>query len=253
MSESLESVREGRVLRLILNRPDQRNALNAQLCRALTTAIEGADRDPTVGAILLAGRGKGFCAGMDLKEAGSGDTGELAAVHERLFTLGFRISKPLIAAVHGAALAGGTGLVANCHIVIATADSTFGLTEVRIGLWPFLVFRAVSMALGERRTVELALTGRIFNGAEAHEMDLVHEIAADADRRSREVAELVAGFSPTAIQSGLRFVHESRGLDWKAAGAVGQAARNQVFHSPDFQEGLKAFREKRSPRWPSLG
>jgi enoyl-CoA hydratase/carnithine racemase len=252
MSNILESVREGRVLRLYLNRPEKRNALNAEMCRTLTAALEEADRDPAIGAILLAGRGKSFCAGMDLIEAGEGgDSAPLAEVHERLFTVGSRLGKPLVAVVHGAALAGGTGLVANCHIVIASPDATFGLTEIRLGLWPFLVFRAVAMALGERRTVELALTGRIFSGPEAQEIGLVHEVSEDVDHRGREVAGTLAAFSPTAIRGGLRFVQETRGVDWKTAGIIGQRARNEVFESPDFQEGLRAFREKRPPDWPS--
>ena len=84
------------------------------------------------------------------------------ALHEQLFTIGVRLEKPMVAAVHGAALGGGTGLVANCHVVVALRDAAFGLTEIRLGLWPFLVFRAVAAALGERRAMELALTGRVF-------------------------------------------------------------------------------------------
>ena len=251
MSDTLQRFHEGRVLRLFLNRPDQRNALNAELCGALVEAFEEADRDPGVGAIFLAGNGKSFCAGMDLKEASAGNSSELAQIHERLFTIGSRLGKPIVAAVQGAALAGGTGLVANCHIVIAEPEASFGLTEIRIGLWPFLVFRAVSMALGERRTVELALTGRIFAADEARAFGLVHEVTAEAAQRGAELAASLAVFSPTAIRTGLRFVHESRGLDWQAAGVIGQRARNEVFQSPDFQEGVRAFREKRPPKWPS--
>jgi enoyl-CoA hydratase/carnithine racemase len=253
MNDILQAGREGRVLRLFLNRPDQRNALNAELCLTLVDALEEADRDSAVGAILLAGHGKSFCAGMDLKEVGTGDSEELAKLHERLFTVGSRLGKPLIGAVHGAALAGGTGLVANCHIAIAADDATFGLTEIRLGLWPFLVFRAVAVALGERRTVELALTGRIFGAREAVEVALAHEVTAEVERRGMEVAESLAALSPTAIRSGLRFVQETRGVDWRTAGTIGQRARNEVFESPDFHEGIRAFREKRGPRWPSIG
>jgi enoyl-CoA hydratase/carnithine racemase len=252
MNDILQSVQEGRVLRLFLNRPDKRNALSAELCRTLVDALEEADRDSGIGAILLAGRGKSFCAGMDLSEIGEGDSEELAQAHERLFTVGFRLGKPLIAAVHGATLGGGTGLVANCHVVIASEDATFGLTEIRLGLWPFLVYRAVAVGLGERRTVELALTGRIFGGREAVEMGLAHEVTAELEKRSVEVAESLAASSPTAIRSGLMFVHETRGRDWQTAGVIAQQVRNEVFRSEDFQEGIRAFREKRTPGWPSI-
>jgi enoyl-CoA hydratase/carnithine racemase len=109
------------------------------------------------------------------------------------------------------------------------------------------------MALGERRTVELALTGRIFGGREALDMGLVHEVTPDFERRGREVAESLSAFSPTAIRSGLLCVEQTRGTDWKTAGAIAQRARNEVFQSPDFREGIRAFREKRRPRWPSIG
>jgi enoyl-CoA hydratase/carnithine racemase len=252
MHDILQIVQQGRVLRLFLNRPEKRNALNAELCRILVDALEEADGDPGIGAILLAGRGKSFCAGMDLSEVTAGDTEEIAQAHERLFTVGSRLGKPLIAAVHGAALGGGTGLVANCHIVITAEDATFGLTEIRLGLWPFLVYRAVAMALGERRTVELALTGRIFPAREAVDMGLAHEVTVDLEKRGGEVAEHLAVSSPTAIRSGLNFVQETRGADWPTAGLSARRFRNEVFQSPDFQEGLRAFHEKRPPRWPSI-
>ncbi len=143
--------------------------------------------------------------------------------------------------------------MANCHIAVASPEATFGLTEIRLGLWPFLVFRAVSGALGERRTIEIALTGRIFPASEARELGLIHEIAPDAVARAREIAVAVAHASPTAIQSGLSFVQQVRGMGWEKTGEVARLVREDVFSSDDFAEGVRAFLEKRSPRWPSLG
>ena len=248
MGDTLQTVASGRLLRLAMNRPDKRNALNLALCIALVDAIEAADRDPGVGAILLSGNGKSFCAGMDLQEIADTDREAVSQVHEQLFTIGARLRKPLIADVRGAALAGGTGLVANCHIVIASEDATFGLTEIRLGLWPFLVFRAVAAAVGERRSVELALTGRIVGASEARDLGLVHRVGGDA----AEIAAALAESSPTAIQSGLRFVQEARGKDWTEAGEISQRARRELFETADFEEGIRAFREKRRPRWPSI-
>jgi enoyl-CoA hydratase/carnithine racemase len=249
----LQKAQHGRVLLLTLDRPQKRNALNCQLCRGIVDAVEGAAHDSSVGAILLAANGPTFCAGMDLEEAAAGATDETNALHERLFTLGARSSKPLIASVRGAALGGGLGLVANCVIAIAEPGATFGLTEIRLGLWPFLVYRAVETALGERRTLELALTGRVFGSDESKGMGLVHEVVPDAEKRALEVAEIVAGFSPTAIRSGLEFVREARGKDWDEAGRIARRVRDRVFAGADFEEGLRAFREKRAARWPSLG
>ncbi len=248
----LEIRREGRLLCVALNRPEKRNALNVQICLDLVHTLEAADGDASVGAILLSGNGKCFCAGMDLTELETADSAEITSAQERLFTIGSRLGKPLVAAVQNAALAGGTGLVANCHVVIAREDAIFGLTEIRLALWPFLVFRAVSAAVGERRTVELALTGRIFGAAEAKDYGLVHEVSPHLEKRATEVAAALAESSPTAMRSGLAFVQEVRGRDWRTAGEIARRVRDEVFASRDFAEGLEAFRQKRPPRWPSV-
>src|SRR5260370_20099060 len=159
---------DGRVLRLELSRPEKRNALNGDLCRELAAAIEEGDRDTGVGAILLSGAGKSFCAGMDLDEMLTPAEAGLGEVHERLFTIGSRVTTPIIAAVQGSALAGGTGLAANAHIVVASADATFGLTEIRIGLWPFVIYRAVLAAVGEGPAAEFAHPRRIIDAKEDH-------------------------------------------------------------------------------------
>jgi enoyl-CoA hydratase/carnithine racemase len=248
---TLEAQQTGRVLRLTLNRPEKRNALNAGLCLDLVRAIETAQDDRSVGAILLAANGPSFCAGMDLSEIGVASSAQLDEAHEQLFTLGARLVKPLIAAVDGPALGGGTGLVANCHIVVASERATFGLTEIRLGLWPFLVYRACSAALGDRRTLELALTGRIFQATEAHSLGLVHEVGEPA--RAAEIAQAVASASPTAIRSGMAFVQQVRDRSWTDSGEIARRIRGEVFESGDFREGIQAFREKRKPNWPSLG
>ena len=253
MSESLQISRQGRVLRLALNRPERRNALNMDLCSALGAALEEGENDASVGAVLLSGNGKSFCAGMDLHEVLSPGGGDINEVHERIFSVGIRMTKPLVAAVQGAALAGGTGLTANCHIVVAADDATFGLTEIRIGLWPFVIFRTVVAALGQRRATELALTGRIFGAVEAREYGLVHQVVEPAVlmERAQDIAGAIAEASPTAIRAGLAFVRDARGKSWEEAGDLARRMRNEVFRSADFQEGIRAFQERRPPRWPS--
>jgi enoyl-CoA hydratase/carnithine racemase len=248
----IEVTRQGRVLTITLNRPEKRNALNLNLCRELTEAFDRADSDYSVGAIVLNANGTVFCGGMDLKEVLQIDENQLVAVHERLFTTIQRVRTPIVAAIHGTALAGGTGLVANAHIVIAKPDTLFGLTEIRLGLWPVLIFRSVAHAMGERRTVELALTGREFTAAEALSYGLVTEIAEDPLQRARDLALVLAGFSPIALKAGLDYVHQIRGLDWEHAGRVGRVTRDRLLSSEDFKEGSRAFLEKRQPSWPSL-
>ena len=245
--------REGRLLRLILNRPDKRNALNGALCQQLTNAIEQGDLDPGVGCILLSGAGKSFCSGMDLSEMLTPAETSLSTVHERLFTIGRRVTTPIVAAVHGAALAGGTGLAANAHIVVASEDATFGLTEIRIGLWPFVIFRSVAAAVGERRAVELGITGRIMDAREAAGMGLAHYVTgpAELETLALQIASGAAAASAGAMGTGLQFVSETRELGWDRAGEEAQKFRQEIFRTADFAEGIRAFRDKRRPQWPS--
>ena len=233
------------VAQIALNRPEKRNALNFELCTRLVEAIDEADANPAIGAILLKGDGPSFCAGMDLKEALETDSNQLADIHERLFTAMDRIRKPIVAAVHGAALAGGTGLAANAHIVVAAPDATFGLTEIRIGLWPVLVFRACALAIGERRATEMSLTGRIITAEEAMQYGLVTEISEDPQTRALEIAGMLAQYSSTAVSAGLGYVRNIRGMGWREAGELGGIVRADMMAHTDFRDRAQAFLEKR--------
>jgi enoyl-CoA hydratase/carnithine racemase len=251
MSTSLEINREDRVLRVALNRPEKRNALSLAMCRELADALDRAEADDAVGAVLLEARGNVFCAGMDLDEALEGDSAEHSAAHERIFTFGSRLSVPVVAAAGGPALGGGLGLLANAHIVVAAQGSSFGLTEIRLGMWPFVVYRAVAAAVGERRALELSLTGRIFGTQEALAWGLAHHVvpAFELDDRAWQIAASVAAFSRDTIRRGMAFVNEARGLDPRGAGLLAARARKPVFEGADFREGVQAFREKRPPKW----
>jgi len=219
---------EGQVRHLRLNRPEKRNALSFELCRQLTAALDIADQDPAIHAILLTAEGKAFCAGMDLKEIGIVNEDELSLIHDSLFTAGSRLSKPLVAAVTGPAIAGGTGLVANAHIVVAGPAATFGLPEIKIGLWPLLVFRALTQAVGERRATELSLTGRTITAAEANQMGLVTEVHESPEPRARELAVAISSYRREAISLGLEYVRESRTQTWEESGQRARILRAQL-------------------------
>lgn len=251
MNKSLEISREGRVLRLALNRPEKRNALSIELCRAVVNALETAQTDVSVGSILIEGKGDMFCAGMDLSEVLDPKGTEQASIHEQLFTMGAHTRKPIVAAVHGPALGGGVGLLANAHVVVAAHGSTFGLTEIRLGMWPFVIYRSIVSAMGERRALELSLTGRIFHVPEAVQWGLVTEAvpAIELDDRATTIAAHLAGASPQAIGAGLAFVSESHGESAHAAGEIAGKYREFAFASEDFREGVRAFHEKRKPVW----
>jgi enoyl-CoA hydratase/carnithine racemase len=243
MNNILETKQEGRVLRLWLNRPSQRNSLTTELCHELIHVLSRAEKDRSVGSVLLAGKGESFCAGMDLNELATGDVESISSAQEILFTIGDRLTKPLIGAVQGAALGSGTGVVANCHVVIASENATFGVTGIRMGLWPFVFLNAVAAAVGERRALALAITGEIFNAAEALRIGLVHQVVPieDVDQRALDVAQTVANYSAHALSSGLGFVREVQGQTRKAAASVGRAVRNEFLKSAEFRANLAAF------------
>jgi enoyl-CoA hydratase/carnithine racemase len=249
MSANLEVSREGRIVRVTLNRPEKRNALNAGLCQEIVEAVDAALDDATIGAILLDAKGDVFCAGMDLDEAASPDAAERTAIHERFFTMGSRSNKPIVAAIQGPALGGGIGLICNAHVAVAAHGSSFGLTEIRIGMWPFVIYRSVVQALGERRTLELSLMGRIFNVPEALQWGLIHEAtpAFELDDRATAIATHLAQSSPQVMRLGLEFVRRTHGFDPIAAAPVALDMRKEAFASADFHEGVAAFREKRRP------
>jgi enoyl-CoA hydratase/carnithine racemase len=252
-SESLIVSHENRVVRLTLNRPEKRNALSIELCHALACAFDEALKDPKVGAILIDAIGPVFSAGMDLDEVLQPDAAPRTFIHEKIFTVGARSTKPIVAAVQGPALGGGLGLIANAHVAVAAQGCSFGLTEIRIAMWPFVIFRSIKAAVGERRAVELSLTGRIFNTAEAMQWGFIHEVAPafEVDDRATAIAVQLAESSTEAIAGGLEFVHAARDSNPIAFGKLAAEYRGRAFESADFREGVTAFKEKRKPRWPS--
>jgi enoyl-CoA hydratase/carnithine racemase len=251
---SLRSAREGRVLRLTLARVEKRNALDLELCRSIVDALAAANDDPQTGAVLIESEGKVFCAGMDLDDATAADAASRTKIHEHLFTFHAWMRKPVVTAVQGPALAGGLGLVANAHVAIAAQGCTMGLTEVRLGLWPFVVYRSIVHAVGPRRALEISLTGRIFGSNEAREYGLIHEVVppVELDDRATALAELLAGWSPDSIRRGLEFVHHTSEMGHEDAGRVAAMMRAENFNTADFAEGVRAFQEKRPPVWPSI-
>ncbi len=238
-----------RVLRLELNRPDRRNALNMALCQALVDEFARAEEDPNVGAVLLTGRGLSFCAGMDLKEARHVEPEALAHLHTKLFSVLERARKPIVAAIQGSAVAGGTGLAANAHVVFATHDAEFGLPEIRIGLWPVMIYQVVVQAVGARRTMEWSLTGRRVTALEAREAGLVTALDDDPLTVAEAAAMTMAEFSSFTIHEGLDFAWNSRPLNAGGAAELGRTVRTRIMSHSDFHEGVQAFTEKRKPRW----
>ena len=248
--------------RVTLDRPDSRNAFDAELIAALHATFDGFANEPpeALRGIVLAGAGPAFCAGADVawmrRSVGlSVDENERdAAAMQAMFAAIDRCASPLIARVHGAALGGGMGLCAVADIVIATADTTFGFTETRLGILPAVIGPFVVAKIGETHARALFLSGARFDAERAVRIGLVHEVAADEaalDARVDELLEDLRAAGPGAARAAKAMIRELRGADPDAARrlTIERIARQRT--SPEGQEGLTAFLEKRPPSWRS--
>lgn len=189
---SLRIEQDGRLCRIALAQAEKRNVLDAAACRELLRELRDAAANSTTGAILIEADGQVFCAGAEPDD-------------DALFTIGRRIAKPVVAAVQGVAISGGLALVANAHVVVAAQGTSFGFTSIRDGKWPEAIFRAVASAVGERRALELGLTGRVFSTPEALAWGLVHHVAPafELDDRATEIATALANANPEAVRAAL--------------------------------------------------
>jgi methylglutaconyl-CoA hydratase len=248
---------DGRVARVTLDAPRQRNALTYDTLRQLIAALGAADADDDVRAVLLSGSGGNFSAGANLKEF-QAELEQPLAYHWRsadlwseLFTLVPSMDKPVVAAVAGNALAGGCGLAAAADVVIAADDAKFGLTEIRIGLFPLIVLPAMRRAIGDRQTRRLALTGEIIDAQEALRLGLVARVvpAADLDAAASAVAHELASRSAEALRLGKHILEETAEMTYDQALAFGRNVRALFLKSDGLKEGIAAFLEKRPPRW----
>ena len=245
----------GGVGELVLARPDRRNALDYAAVAELVAALRALDEAPDVGAVLLYGEGPSFCAGGDLAEFQRGlstsayDFHRGGAVWTELMFAIPNMRKPVVAAVHGHALAGGCGIVATADVAIAAETAQFGTSEITIGLFPIVVYPSLAKAIGARAARELALTGRRVAADEALRLGLVHRVVPD-DRlldEARSAADALAGFGAHALELGKWFLREVEDLPVEGATSLAQSIRGSFMTTPDFAEGLAAFAERRKP------
>jgi enoyl-CoA hydratase len=250
--------RRGHVLIVTMNRPKARNALSGEMLALLRQAWDQADDDPGIRACVLTGAGGAFCAGADLKamtrahpgdQFASGDS-DLSVIEPLL--KGRRLTKPLIAAVEGPAVAGGTEILQATDIRIAGQSARFGVSEARWGLFP-LGGSAVRLPRQIPYTIaaELLLTGRHISAAEAREIGLIGEVVPDGQAlpRALEIAGLIAANGPVAVRAILRTIRETEGMAENEAFKVESQIGMSVFRSEDAKEGPRAFTEKRRPEF----
>jgi methylglutaconyl-CoA hydratase len=241
---------------LTLNRPEKRNALNRSLRAALLAAFRDAEREPAVRSVVITGAGRAFCAGLDLAELEGAlsdppeqQRADAEALAELLAAI-HRCRVPVIAAVNGAAIAGGAGLATVCDVVVADRSAHFGYTEVRLGFIPALVSVFVIRQLGERRARRLLLGGHLIDADEAEALGLIDEVVDDGAALPRALAWAYrfAGNAPDALARTKALISTLTGeLDRPLALAA--AANADVRGGDELREGLRAFFERRPPAW----
>jgi crotonobetainyl-CoA hydratase len=254
--------RDGHVALLTLNRPEALNAVNAALADELGGLLERAVADDGVRAIVVTGAGRAFCAGADLKEIAAGRSIGPTAHPEWGFAglAQHWVSKPLVAAVNGYAMGGGTEIALACDLVVASEQAAFGLPEVKRGL-----FAAAGGVIRLQRQIpiklaaQLALTGDPVDAATARQWGLVNDVVPPGEvvTRALELAGRIAANAPLSVQHSKRLLHQSAsaGSDWDPAwsGAdpwrINAEAIDAVFGSADAVEGATAFASKRAPVW----
>lgn len=247
---------EDGVRTVTLNRPERRNAMTPQMQDELIAAMDEAAASECR-VVVFAGAGEAFCAGLDLSALQAmndkPDVEHRADAERvaRLFRTLYELPKPTIAAVNGAAVAGGTGLATICDFTLAVPAAKFGYTEVRIGFVPALVSAFLTLQVGEKRARDLLLTGRLFSAEEAHRVGLVNEVVQPENLRGRviELAAALKSNSPASMAATKRLLAAQNKTWLDCAIELAMAANADSRRMPDFREGVAAFLEKRKPVW----
>ncbi|HZT65091.1 MAG TPA: crotonase/enoyl-CoA hydratase family protein [Acidimicrobiales bacterium] len=265
MSEPhLLTERVGHTLVLTMNRPEARNALSGEMLQLMGEAWDEVNTNPDIRVAILTGAGGAFCAGADLKamtqthpgdsfkaeQQGESPASGIASGVIKPLLKGFRLSKPLVAAVEGAAVAGGTEILQATDIRVAGESARFGVSEVRWSLFPLggstvRLRRQIPYTLA----ADILLTGRHITAQEAKDIGLIGYVVPDghALEQALEIAEKIAANGPVAVQAVLRALRETESLPEDEAMRVESAIGMQVFMSEDAKEGPRAFMEKRAP------
>jgi enoyl-CoA hydratase len=254
---------EGPVLSVTLNRPEKRNATNAEVLCRLFDAWVRLDTDPSLRVGILTGRGSTFCAGMDLAEIGRLNSGvadnpwivrlrEDSRVIFGAFLKTFRPSKPIILAAEGYARAGGTEILQGTDIRVAGESAVFGVTEVQRGLFPMAGSTVrLPRQIGYAVAAEMLLTGDDISAQRAHQLGLINHVVPDGQalQRAREIADRIAANGPLAVAAILRTIRETEAMPEAEAFAIEGPLGMQVMRSNDAAEGPRAFLEKRAAQF----
>jgi enoyl-CoA hydratase len=246
----------GAVARVTINRPETRNALNVTVMRELREAMALARADEAVRTVVLTGAGdKAFSAGGDLggftAEQSKAEQHRLRGTLADLFEDMTRLGKPIIARVNGHALAGGFGLMCGCDLIVATDTAEFGMPEINIGLWPFIISAAVARRVPRSKALELMMTGERISAADAERWGIVNRVvpATDLDKAVDELADKVASKSPVIMRLGKDSFYASQDMSFREALDYLHGMLGQALETEDTVEGVTAFLQKREPNW----
>ena len=244
------------IVRLILDRPEKKNALDALMLSELHDALERAADDPAVRVIAIEGAGKDFCAGADLEALGAmvgaspkehrRDAESLARVFRRIRSM----DKPVVAIVRGRALAGGCGLATACDIVIAAESASFDYPEVRVGFVPAMVMTMLRRLVGERRAADLVLTARVVDGREAYAMGLVSRVAPEQrlDAEAQGLLDELAAVPPGALARTKRLLYDLDGIGFDDGLTLGAERNVEARMTEEFRDGVRRFLSRPKPK-----
>lgn len=241
---------------ITINRPERRNAINESVIAGIADGIRAARNDARVRAIVLTGAGDAFCAGGDLKPNADGTPFEVDPARPRnfvveLFKLMEDTDLPIIARVNGFCLAGGMGLLCACDMAVASSAAKFGTPESKIGLFPMMILTYMLRVLPRRKLLEMCITGEMYSADEALAMGLVNYVAAPAelDAKVDWLLARTVDKSPTAIRLGKQSFHAMQDMSLREAFEFAQIMLPIMARTQDAREGMRAFQEKRAPRW----
>jgi len=247
----------GRVATVFLSDPERRNPLSPEMVEGLLQALDALEADPEVRVVVLTGRGRAFSAGADLAflekvtELGAEENYRHSLSLMRLFHRLYTFPKPTVAAVNGPAVAGGAGLALASDLVVMDGEAQMGFTEVRIGFVAALVSVLLTRAVGEKAAKDLLLTGRLLGAEEAKALGLVNRVAppGKALEEARALAEEVAGNAPTSLRLTKELLLTLPGMGLEEGFRLAALANAWVRETGDLKEGIRAFFERRKPRF----
>ncbi|MGO9088680.1 MAG: enoyl-CoA hydratase/isomerase family protein [Candidatus Sulfotelmatobacter sp.] len=244
------------VATITLNRPEKRNAISFELIDDLLRALDEVAKSEAI-VLILTGAGKAFCSGMDLDNLktllGRSPEQNLkdSQTMVQLFRSLYEFPKVTVAAVNGAAIAGGTGLALLCDFTLAVPEAKLGYTEVRIGFVPAIVSTFLLRQVGEKQARDLLLTGRLFGADEAARMGLINEVVAPENlmTRAHELAALLMENSPASLRATKQLLTDHARSDVEAQIEAAVRENAKIRTTADFREGITSFLEKRKPVW----